>query len=62
MRTITCNKCGRPIDEHKEGKAQRLNTVLGYGSKYDGCLVDLDLCPDCVDELIDSCKISPLDT
>lgn len=37
---------------------------IGYGSKYDGDTIQLDMCCDCFDKLMDSlilkCAISPL--
>lgn len=37
-----------------------IHTTIGYGSKYDEEKVELDICCDCMDELIDKCVISPL--
>ncbi len=33
---------------------------LGFGSKYDGCLVELDLCNNCLDVFIGECAINPI--
>ena len=37
---------------------------IGYGSKHDGSMLDLDICPDCFDKLIDGftekCAINPM--
>lgn len=44
----------------KEGGIS-VNKRLGYGSRYDGDFLELDLCAQCLDELIDSCVIKPVD-
>lgn len=58
MQKVFCNKCGKELDRYEEWDS--IETVMPYGSKYDGSLIDLDLCTQCLDELIDSCKISPV--
>lgn len=37
-----------------------IHTRCGYGTKFDGSDIELDLCCDCMEELVDSCKISPV--
>lgn len=41
-----------------------LHSHIGYGSKHDGDIIDLDICCDCFDVLIDKlakqCKINPI--
>ena len=49
---ITCNKCGK--------KNFSVYRRLGYGTKYDGDDLELDLCCDCMEKLIDECIISPI--
>ena len=60
MRNYICNKCGKKMDvfDIQEGFFKRIR--LGYGSKYDGDMLDLDLCCACADKLIDECVISPI--
>jgi hypothetical protein len=36
-----------------------IEDLLGYESKFDGRTIELDLCPECVDKLIEQCVISP---
>lgn len=57
-----CNKCGSVLDVfdmqedfsiHKE--------FLGYGTKYDTGKLDITLCCSCMDKLIDSCCVSPVE-
>ena len=55
-----CNKCGKVFDIFDQQHSFSIDEGLKYGSKYDGSMLCLDLCCDCMDELIDSCKISPL--
>ena len=41
-----------------------LHTRFGYGTKFDGDSIDLDICCDCFDKLMDKfipmCKINPI--
>jgi len=56
-----CNKCGKEFDVYDSQEDFSIYSLLiGYGSKYDGSSLELDLCCECMDELIDSCKISPI--
>lgn len=55
-----CNKCGKPFDMWDEVSGFEAESVLGFGSKYDGLRLELDLCCKCMDTLIEECKISPL--
>ena len=61
-RKIICNKCGKEFDIYDEQENFSIHSYqIGYGSKYDGSGLQLDLCCECMDELIDSCKISPIE-
>ena len=61
-KTITyCNYCGKEFDKADMTGGIRIAHFLGYGSIHDGNHLTLDLCSDCLDNLIDSCKISPLE-
>ncbi len=61
-KTITyCNYCGKEFDKADMTGGMRIGHLLGYGSIHDGNYLTLDLCSDCLDNLIDSCKISPLE-
>ena len=59
-RVITCNKCGKRLDEWDIQEEFRFYGRLGYGTTYDGNSIELDLCCECMEELIDSCAISPI--
>ena len=57
-----CNKCGKEFDKtDMTGGIMSFRHYIGYGSVHDGSCIVLDLCADCLDNLIDSCKISPLE-
>lgn len=62
-RTV-CNLCGKTIDEFMATCDFSVHTLLGYGSRHNGDFLDLDLCPDCADVLIDTlqekCKVPVL--
>ena len=49
-----CNKCGKELLEYEIPLS--INTYFGYGSVHDGDRLVLDLCQDCVDELVDMIK------
>lgn len=57
--TYTCNKCGKSFDEYDKSNGASMYTIAGYGSKYDGEEILIDLCCDCMDKLIESCIIYP---
>ena len=55
-----CNMCGKPFDMWDNEECFRIHRKLGYGTKYDGDILELDLCCSCTETIIDSCAISPL--
>ncbi len=57
---IVCNKCGKTFNEYDELAGFSLYKTLGYGTKYDGDRLELDLCCDCMEHLIDSCAVHPV--
>lgn len=57
-----CNMCGKEFDMWDEQESFGIyNYNVGYGSKYDGDIIRLDLCCECADKIIDACKISPVE-
>lgn len=64
MEQRTCNKCGKTFDMWDEQNDFSFHKHVGYGSKYDMSRIELDLCCDCFDELMDyiaqMCKKSPI--
>lgn len=61
MKICYCNKCGKELDFWDIQEGYTIDTFLGYGSKHDTHHLNLHLCCDCMDELIDSCVLCPLD-
>lgn len=55
-----CNMCGREMDTFDLEEDFGIHTRLGYGTKYDGCWLELDLCCHCMELLIEECEISPI--
>ena len=37
-----------------------IHKTAGYGSKYDEEEIELHICCDCMDKIIDQCKITPI--
>jgi hypothetical protein len=62
MKKTYCNKCGKEFGEatQEHNNDFSIHTSIGYGSKYDMCKLELDLCSSCMDELIESCAIFPV--
>ena len=57
---IVCNKCGKPFDIWDKQENFQIYRNLGYGTKYDGSKLDLNLCCNCMEELVDGCWINPI--
>lgn len=57
---IVCNKCGKPLDLWDTQEDFSIRRSLGYGTKYDGDKLDIHLCCNCMEKLIDECNISPI--
>lgn len=60
MRVCKCNLCGKEFNCWDEQEGLNIHTRLGYGSKYDGSLVNLDICIDCFDTIIEQSSINPI--
>lgn len=54
-----CNKCGKDFDIFDEQEDFSIDRILGYGTKHDGEHLKIRFCCKCMDEIIDSCEISP---
>ena len=37
-----------------------ISRKVGYGSKYDMMIIDLRLCGDCFDKIVDGCSVTPV--
>lgn len=59
-----CNVCGKEFNMWDEQEDFGLHYHCGYGSKFDECLIDLDMCCNCFDKIMDDvisqCKINPI--
>lgn len=61
---VFCNVCGKEFDLYDRQEDFGIHTgTIGYGSKYDGDSINLDMCCDCFDKLMEDmipkCKINP---
>lgn len=66
MRKRVCNMCGKDFDIWDNQEDFALYRNIGYGSKYDEHKIELDLCCNCFDKLVDeyivpNCKINPME-
>lgn len=54
MKIHKCDLCGKFLNEYDELEnfGIRYNNI-GYGSKYDGCNINIDMCCECFDKMID---------
>lgn len=59
LNTRKCNICGREFDVFDSQENFSINKCLGYGTKHDGDYLNLNICCECMDKIIDNCKISP---
>lgn len=59
MTRYICNICGKEFDEYDMRHMFSMYRRMGYGSKHDGQTFSIDICVDCIDRIIDSCKIDP---
>lgn len=55
-----CNICGSKMDFWDIQGDYTIHTTAGYGSKYDEEEIELHICCDCMDKIIDQCKITPI--
>ena len=58
--SVSCNMCGKTLDTFDTQEDFSIQRKLGYGTKNDGSVLDLHLCCDCLDRLVDECTISPI--
>lgn len=61
-----CNVCGKDFDLWDTQEGFGFHYTVGYGSEFDGQGINLDLCCDCFDKLMNEyiiprCKISPVE-
>lgn len=60
MKKTICNMCGKKFDVWDDQESFGIHRDrIGYGSRHDGCVLDLDLCCNCMDTIIEMCRIMP---
>lgn len=60
MKELVCNMCGKELDLWDKQEEFSIYRMCGYGTKFDGDSIELDLCCDCMEKLVDSCVVSPV--
>ena len=60
MKKCYCNMCGKEMDFFDVQEDFSIHTTLGYGTKFDGGYLELDLCCSCMEDVIEHCKIDPV--
>ncbi len=55
-----CNCCGKEFDIFDEQQDFTIHKRIQYGSSYDGCVINLQLCCDCFDKIVKRCVIAPI--
>lgn len=55
-----CNYCGKTFDMWDEFQDFSMNKRISYGSEYDGELMVIKFCCDCMDRIINRCAESPI--
>lgn len=59
-RTVICNKCGKKLNASDIEENFSMYKIMGYGTKYDGEVLEMDFCCDCMEKLIDWCDVCPI--
>ena len=62
IQNTRCNMCGRtftPIDKYG---GILIDEILGYGTKYDGEYLRINMCCECLESMIEKCVISPINS
>ena len=54
MTRIQCNVCGKDTTSREVHIAIEIHKPIGYGSRYDGDKIDLDVFTNCVDSILDA--------
>jgi len=57
---IKCNMCGKDFEVWDAQEDFSIHKQFGYGTIYDGDHLNLHLCCECIEKVIDMCKISPV--
>lgn len=59
--SVSCNICNKEFELYDIQNGLNITKYLGYGSVHDGCRLNLNICCDCLDNIINSCKKSPVE-
>jgi hypothetical protein len=57
---IKCNVCGKEFDFFDSQEDFKIHSFCGYGTKFDGSVINMHICCDCLEKIVDSCAISPV--
>lgn len=57
---MICNVCGKTLDIWDLQEDFTIRRHLGYGTKHDGDRLHIQLCCECMEKLIDQCRVSPI--
>ena len=60
MTMKVCNLCGGEFDVFDEQEGFSIHKTCGYGTKFDGERLELDICCGCMEKLVDSCVVTPI--
>ena len=60
MKKTICNMCGNEFGIWDEIEGFSIHKKCGYGTKFDGEDLELDLCCSCMEKLIESCSVNPV--
>ena len=53
VRKTVCNFCGKEFDEWDNQEGFGFTHRVGFGSKFDGQVIEVDLCCDCFDKMME---------
>lgn len=54
MKIFKCDFCGKELDQYDTQENFGFHhSHIGYGSQYDGENIDIDLCCDCFDKMME---------
>lgn len=57
-----CNVCGKELDLWDKQEDFTIHKNLGYGTKYDGDILKLKICCECMNHIVETCAQSPIIT
>lgn len=55
-----CSRCGKELDFFDLQQDFSIHRKIEYGSIYDGCTVDYQICCECFDKEVERCKVFPV--